>query len=363
MKIHLLDPGLALRVGHHFDLDLKLARWLAQAGHQVQVYAHAQVAPEVLQAFEPVARVAPLFRASTYYDPRRYDPIAGELVAYLNQSRVLAQDLQSVSAADLWLWPTITAAQLNACATTANNVPVAGCVHTEARAPLHPHGDMWWRHALLAAHRAGMNLRLGALEEEMRFDYQPLMEQGVFQCWPHYFDGIAPAGPRQQLRRIGFFGHQRSEKGAALIPALVKALAERGFDVVVQDSLQHFGLGSGPRVTVLGFVDDLAEAVSACDLVVLPYDPESYRRKASGILLDALASGVPVVAPFGTLPGRWIDKTGAGTQFMRAEAAHILQAIELAQNNFGTIAKAAAQTAVDWRGRFGVAQFARALLG
>jgi len=363
MKIHLMDPGLLARAGHHFDLDLKLARWLVQAGHQLHVYAHAQVAAEVLQAFQPVAQVTPLFRAPTYYDPRRYDHSAGELVAYMNHSRVLAQNLQSVPAADAWLWPTITASQLHACAATARNVPVAGCVHTEARTLLHPHGDMWWRHALLAAHGAGMRLRLGAMEQEMRFDYQPLMEQGVFECWPHYFDGVTAAAPRQQLRRIGFFGHQRSEKGVALIPALVKALAERGFDVVVQDSLQHFGQGLGPRVTVLGFVENMTESIATCDLVVLPYEPESYRRKASGVLLDALASGVPVVAPFGTLPGRWIDSTGAGTQFIRADAAHILQAVESAHNNFGTIAEAAAQTARDWRSRYGVARFAQALLG
>lgn len=363
MKIHLMDPGLQGRAGHHFDLDLKLARTLADAGHTLRIYAHAQAAVEVLRAFEPVAPVTPLFHAYPYFDPRKFDPHAGELMAYLHQTRVLAEDLRSVEPAEVWLWPTLTASQLNACASAGTQARVSGCVHTEARTPTQPHGAMWWRHALIAASRARLRLRFGALEDEMRYDYQPLMAEGEFQVFPNFYEGKPLAAPRRELRRIGFFGHQRGEKGGALIPALVNELEAKGYDVVLQDSQQQFKPLAGTRVNVLGFVDDLAREIATCDLVVLPYEPENYRRKASGILLDAFASGVPVVAPFDTLPGRWIERTGAGTQFIRAETAQILAAIEAAARRYDRIAEAAARTAQQWRSRFGVDRFAHAMLG
>lgn len=363
MNIHLMDPGLRGVAGHHFDLDVKVARTLVQAGHRVTVHAHAAVSDAVVAGFASVAPIRPLFRTGAYLDPRKIDPYAGELIAYLHQSSLLAADLRTTGTADVWLWPTLMSAQLQACAGISGEALVAGCVHTPVQSEEHPNGAMWWRHALLTAHRAGMRTRLGAIEPEHGHEYRPLTVDGVFELFPHFFEGHPPATPKQTLQTIGFFGHQRGEKGGALIAPLVKRLVAEGYDVVLHDSEERLTGAHWPGVRCLGFVDDLANEVALCDLVVLPYEPSRYLKKSSGILLEALAHGVPVVVPSGTAPGRWIDKTGAGTQFVRAQVSDIATAIELARTRFPQIAQAAAETAVRWQGLYGQRPFVAAMLG
>lgn len=363
MRIHLLDPGLYEPAGHHLDLGLKLARWLAARGHELRVYAHAEVKDEVRKAFAPVAPLQPLFRTGPYLHPQRYDRYAGELMTYQMQSRLLAEDLRSLPDADVWLWPTLMAAQLKACANAGTRARVAGCVHTPVVSEEYPHGTIWWRDALLAAHRSGVRLRLGAFEPEHRYEYLPLTADGAFEVFPCYFEGVPAPAPREKLRTIGFFGHQRVEKGSSLIPALIDALLSQGYQVIVQSSGKEPEPQSRPGLTALGFVPDLAVEIAKCDLVVLPYMPERYRRKGSGILMDALASGVPAVVPFDTTLGRWIDRTGAGTQFVHRQAEPVLGAIEQAQERYPALARAAYQASLMWKAHHGLDRFAQALLG
>lgn len=363
MRIHLMDPGLSGRAGHHFDLDLKLARQLVAGGHELRVYANASAHDEVRQAFASVAPLEPLFRAGPYARPEQFDLYAGELLAYQSQTRVLAEDLRALPPADIWLWPTLMAGQLKACAVAGAPAQVAACVHTPVVSEESPTGTIWWRDALLAARRARMRLRLGAFEPEHRYDYLPLTTDGAFEVYPCYFEGVPAQAPRRDLRTIGFFGHQRPEKGVSLLPSLVEPLLSRGYQVVVQSSGRQPDLPDHPGLTRLGFVPDLANEIARCDLVVLPYEPERYRRKSSGLLMDALASGVPAVVPFDTAPGRLIDRTGAGAQFVRLEAAQVLAAVEQVRAQYPRIAQAAYQASLNWRKHNGLDRFAQALLG
>lgn len=363
MRIHLLDPGLQGRAGHHFDLDLRLARQLTAHGHEVRVHAHASVHDEVRQAFESVAPLEPLFRSGPYLRPQQLDPYAGELMAYQTQTRMLAEDLHALASADVWLWPTLMAAQLKACAEVRARALVAGCLHTPVVSEEYPNGTMWWRDALVAANHAQLRLRLGAFEPEHRYEYLPLTTDGAFEMFPCYFEGVPAQAARTDMRTIGFFGQLRVEKGESLIPALVESLLPRGYQLVVQSSGRTMALPDHPGLKTLDFVPNLADEIARCDLVVLPYLPNRYRRKSSGVLMDALASGVPAVVPFDTTLGRWIDRTGAGTQFVRPDVAQVLAAIDQARAHFPRIAQAAFQTSVMWRSRHGFDRFVQAMLG
>ncbi|MGH8754491.1 MAG: glycosyltransferase, partial [Burkholderiales bacterium] len=43
-----------------------------------------------------------------------------------------------------------------------------------------------------------------------------------------------------------------------------------------------------------------------------PYDPDEFQDSASGVTLDALTAGAPVIAPAGTWMARIVDRFGAG---------------------------------------------------
>lgn len=363
IRINLCDPGLIGVSGHHFDLAMKMAKWLTERGYDLRVFSHVSASEEVRNAISAIAPVQPLFRASPYDNPMRYDPYAGELMLYQAQSRVLAQDLSALPIADLWLWPTLTAAQVKACALVKPQAKIAGCVHMPIVSDEYPSGQIWWRDALLAAKRASLAVRLGAIEPEHRYQYLPLTTDGIFHVYPTYFDGITASKPRSELRTVGFFGHQRGEKGAALAPSLAEKLLEAGYNVILHDSSERLRLKKLPGLTILGFVPDLTVEIAKCDLVVLPYEPARYKYKASGLLMDALASGVPVVAPFDTAPGRWIDKTKAGTQFVNLQVDSVMQAIEEARTDFSKISQAAYDNSLNWKSKYGLDLFMKAMIG
>lgn len=357
-----MDPGLVTVAGHHFDIDLNTVRELVANGHSVHVYANRRADDTVVAGLGSLAEVTRLFTPSPYENPQRLDPIAGEAMLYMRQSNLLAQELRRSVPADLWLWPSIFAPQLSACALSGSKVPVAGCVHVDATPPDQSTGAMWWRHAFLSARNAGVRLRLGAIEPEHRYGYLPLTTDASFDVFPVPHEGRPIASPRRELRTIGFFGHQRGEKGSSRIPQLVARLLHGGYRIVSQSSGEQAPVPNHPAVTKLGFVDVLGDEIAKCDLIVLPYEPVRYRTKGSGILWESLATGIPVVAPYDTAPGRWIERTGAGTLFIEATPEAIHEAVTRARDDYPRIAKAAWTASREWPKRHGVANFVREMI-
>ena len=357
-----MDPGLSRFAGHHFDIDLKVAQRLVADGHDVCVYARKGADAEVMTLLEAVAPTRQLFRMGAYDDPKRLDPIAGDLLLYERATTVLAEDLAQAREADLWLWPSIFASHLNACAAARRGVPVAGCVHTEPEPSVGSISPLLWRHAFLNAKRRGLPLRIGGIEPEHRHAYLPLTAEERFETLPIPHEGKPVAEPRAALRTIGFLGHQRGEKGAGMVPELARLLIEDGFRVVAQDSGGKLRIPDHPSVVKLGYVKDITDAILQCDLVVLPYTPQRYRIKGSGILWESLASGIPVVAPFATAPGNWIEQTGAGTLFTHGTEESIREAVLRARANYPQIAAAAFAASREWPRTHGVGHFIREMI-
>jgi glycosyltransferase involved in cell wall biosynthesis len=94
----------------------------------------------------------------------------------------------------------------------------------------------------------------------------------------------------------------------------------------------------------------------------MPYDIAGYDVHGSGILMESAASGVPVVGPFSTLPGRIVEEYGIGTLFMECTEDAIFDAVLAAHRDFARYAQAAFQISRRWRQVHGTDQLAAALL-
>lgn len=361
----ILDPGLIAPGGHHLDYDLRIAGELKARGIDAHLYAHADVQPAVLERLRPVVPVTPLFRASPYTATVPVPAGGGPRARHAADARATAEDLAGLPAAagaTHWIWPSLYAAQLEACARHAPAAAIAACIHVEPDFR-DPAGTDRWREAFAAACPIGARVQVGVMVPTLQAAYGPLAGDVPIGLLPIGHDGFPPAAPRSRLRRIGFFGLQRGGKGAAIVPSLAAALAGAGYEVVVHDSGGH--LDAGPRipgVTRLDYVPDLPAAIARCDLVVAPYDPVAYRTKGSGIAWEAVASGVPVVVPAGTAPGSWIASLGAGVLFREYSAGAVLDAVRLAADGYAGIAAAAFAAARGWPGRHGTGPLVSALL-
>jgi glycosyltransferase involved in cell wall biosynthesis len=139
-----------------------------------------------------------------------------------------------------------------------------------------------------------------------------------------------------QRLRIAFAGDARLEKGFHHLPAIVDALRPELTALRAQFVLQSnfpFRLPCRRRnQPLVAARDHLARyphqqvallcepldpkayqsLIAKADIAVLPYDPVHYHARCSGVLLEMLAAGVPVVVPAGGWMARQVEASGAG---------------------------------------------------
>ena len=138
----------------------------------------------------------------------------------------------------------------------------------------------------------------------------------------HFAPRALPAPPAPV--RIACLGHSRREKGYTQLPALLRALwpqwlAPGGVRLVLQTHrgkqrrafdalLARLGQSTAPAPSVVpieyaGFplpLDDYVQLLRGSDLGLLLYDATRYYARCSGVLLEMLCAGVPVLVPAGS---------------------------------------------------------------
>ena len=167
--------------------------------------------------------------------------------------------------------------------------------------------------------------------------------------------------------RVLYLGGARSEKGFQHLPQLVRALTDdihsQRFEFYFQahkdapfednelTAARAELAGLAPRGVTL-FTDPLCpaayrELLASGDVVVLPYDARSYAGRSSGVFAEALAAGIPLVAPEGTWMSRRLP-SGAGLCYAAVEdAARCIREISA---NYLRFADAARHSSSAWRG-------------
>ncbi len=158
-------------------------------------------------------------------------------------------------------------------------------------------------------------------------------------------DAEAPTAT-EPFRHLLVGGGARLDKGLDHVVALVDEMEARGMKlpITVQTSAeaQHArdgevaGLLERLRRSTYSGLELHAESMSPEDyralfrgaVVVQPYRESDFADRVSGVTLDALGAGAPVVATEGTWMARLIDAHNAGVAVADLAPASLLQAIE-----------------------------------
>jgi hypothetical protein len=171
----------------------------------------------------------------------------------------------------------------------------------------------------------------------------------------------SPDDPQWTPAHVGFVGEYRSEKGGGLVPEAVelfcRARPGRKVFLQVQNAEQAGVLSARLKNTAevqihLGQLSQRSyiERLQSLDILLLPYMPERYAIRTSGIFAEAVAYGLVPVVPENTwmsdqLAAGW----GSGVTFADASAEAITSALIGASDSLPALKKKAMARREAWR--------------
>lgn len=328
MKIHVLDPALFTRAGHHFHVTLAIRDVAAELGVETVVYGNGACKPEVQEALP----VVPAFSNTTYVQmpgPAEYVFAYNHLYANQTFERELGEAVRGPFAADdLVVVHTVVGQQLvglhrwyaalpdpkpRICILLRFQ-PGFRCAAEDRGLAAAFYGKALRLWAGTPGNRVALvtdNPELGAVYE--RLAGLPVRDLPI----PIRHPGIPPRLPAEPGLGLhfAFLGEARLEKGFhVLMGALTRgASAMPNVRFTVQacraPELADFIQSCRRLLPDVRFVlEDLPEQgyldlLSSADAVLVPYDPEEYELRTSHVLLEALGAGKPVL----TTRGTWVE--------------------------------------------------------
>jgi hypothetical protein len=162
------------------------------------------------------------------------------------------------------------------------------------------------------------------------FPYRDYLQADGFESTNLYWspfpsEEIALTEKPKELLKLGFLGSAKERKGFETIPSILSAISHKysKIEFIIQEAaypwigykMAHQILLANPHVSLLpGELSDkdLTQYISSCDLIILPYEPDSYALAASAILYHAADLHVPVMCPEGVGFAEEIKKYNVG---------------------------------------------------
>lgn len=351
----LVEPRLGLGRGHYDELANAIVAGWGHSRGPISIRASAAAAPIVEAWGDSIATLDPLPASSWAAEARACEAAAadgshvlvmtasGKHAIALSAGTVARNHLEQIDL--LFHWPLRRFADraLHRCSRSARR-------HARALATTEPIAE---------------DLRRLGWRRVQRIDY-PV---------------IAPPPPQPTpFRHVLMAGALRFNKGLAVLAELVERWSIRGAEIplLLQSSTKHahrHGRREAPllrRIEAAGY-PHLEEQGGDLDrdrylanfrgaITLAAYDPETFAGQVSGVALDALLSGSPIVASEGTEPAELVREFGAGTVVPFGDVETIDRAVASIADRWGHFASRARAAAESLAERHRPARFA-AMLG
>ena len=384
LRLVYLDPGLLKNLGHHANSCRQITRAAKSRGMQWRVLAHSNLEGTLKDELGAL----PFFRWGTYATPTaKTDKIAGWLRDFELGTRTTVADLNRLTgfeAGDIVYVNSAQAVQFAATLRWLNELPAAS------------------RPSVVLEFGIDPGVTTSILEGKRIYrpaDTRAILYRYASYAWPEQgeplplhcvtFDAGSSAAYAELIRRpvatvplprlaitdrrprrgadpitIGVLGHQRLDKGYQLMPDTVQAVLQQRERVrfllhnaapdqmpLVQEKLRELAAGDARVVLDERVADEAiwASLLSACDLILCPYDPNRFRTSYSGVQSEAIAEGIPTVIPAESSLSELADSFGSPcTVFADWTAPSIAAAVVEAFDRFDELARRAEIGARGW---------------
>jgi glycosyltransferase involved in cell wall biosynthesis len=371
--------------GHHLWEPKLLAEELERRGIACRFLGCNSISAE----YFPGARVMPVFPLH-HYESVSTDPEWGYLENFVihnvTYERALKKVEEALFADALTLFPNVSERhmlgvirwlrRLDKSVTPRVAMILKGQVHWSAKNPSLKMYKKIWAGCPPALKE---NIRLCVRTDMTAEKYEQLLD-----VRPHVLPSpLAPTerevrGVRERVAsqtrgfNVAYVAGARGERGAALIPEIVKRCAPLGVRFLIQVT---DAIDIGSKVESLKALRDrpdvrLHEGTLSRDdyndwiaqsLVLLPYAAERYQWRSSGVYLEAKCFGSPVIVPSGTWMAEDVSRLGNGLAFEEYSAASIAKCIARAHAELPGLRARAAACAVEYRQQQGVERCVEAI--
>lgn len=105
--------------------------------------------------------------------------------------------------------------------------------------------------------------------------------------------------------------------------------------------------------------EDYYQVLASADIVIIPYLPESYAVRSSGVLVESLAAGKPVVVPRGSWMATQVDESRAT---IYKSSGEIYDAVMKILRNFQEFTQAASDYRTVWRAKHSPSSLVKCLI-
>jgi glycosyltransferase involved in cell wall biosynthesis len=370
-KVVIVDPSLEGEMSHHYFAASALAHELDHLGLPWAVVSHADASGAVL-------RLRPLrhFRVSGYHhapgESREQEMESTALCNAVALHDLLRLDRAELEGDDLVFFPAVTANLVLGIAQWLATFP-------PRRAPAFGLCLMFQ----LDWHVSGRRSDVGELFYRQAFPFVPAALRGrvVYTCET---DGlaaeyeplvgarplVAPIPTVQHLlggdevdgveeRPVAFLGYAKAEKGFHLLPDVVARVRRArphtrfvvqvmGHDAALIERVTTALRAHGDAVRLVEgpvAAPRMVELMRQSGLVLLPYDPATYRTRGSAIFTEARSVGRPMVLPARTAIGDEGVRSGLAEAFDAFDAPGVADAVLRALTRREALAAAARREA------------------
>jgi len=359
----IVDPSLRDFVGHHHAYDSTVAHAAGLAGFRAVVLGHRDAIPAVAEGLELVRCFRrDIWGRHPWAAPFVRDGLAGlpgRLLDHLLCLRDFAADLRQGLAGietppgSIMLPHMVTSKHLGGLAQVleeraAAGQPIQTIILMRYQAMLYdnPVGRRGLRR-LEALAAAGLPIRLASDSDRLADSFAGLTSLAV-ETLPIPHPAPEPAAPPPPgPLRLASLGGARDEKGMFEIIEAIRLLrAEPAGLAGLRFTLQANDAAPDVQAALDGFAADLPDEVTLlpralgtaeyhaalhdADMLLLPYWRSIYEARTSGVFLEALAAGKPVIATADSWMSDELAQYGAGIEIPDRDAPALARAIRQA---------------------------------